>query len=100
MASYDELYDLANNTNLIHKVTSAVAVQADVIRAEPGATTNHANRMIWAKQAYEAPGTKAAQMMWAVLAANKSFTKAQIESATDTAILANVATFVDLFATG
>lgn len=98
MASYDELYDLANNSNLLRKVTSAVAIQADVIRAESGGTTNHANRMIWAKQAYETPDTKAKQMIWAVLAANKSSTKAQIEGASDAAILANVATFVDLFA--
>jgi len=98
MASYDELYDLANNTNLLRKVTSAVAVQADVIRAESGGISNHALRLVWAKEAYEHPDEKAKQMIWAVLAANKSTTKAQIEAATDAAILANVATFVDLFA--
>lgn len=99
MASYDELYDLANNSNLLRKVTAAAAVQADVVRAESGATPNHANRMIWAKRAYANPDAVAKEMIWAVLAANKTATKAQIEGAADASILANIATFVDLFAT-
>ena len=98
MATYDELYGLATDTSLIRKVTTAVAVQADVIRAESGGTSNHANRMLWAKAAYEKPGEKAAQMMWAILAANRASSQSQILAASDATILSSVATFVDLFA--
>lgn len=100
MATYLELYDLRVNSPLLNRITSAVAVQAEVIRNENNATANHANRLIWAKQAFQDPESKAKQMVWAILAANASATVAQITGATDAAVLSAVAAAVDLYATG
>lgn len=73
---------------------------AAVIRAEDAQTANHANRLLWAKAAFADPKAMAERMVWAVLAANRSATRAQIEGATDAAVLSAVAAAVDVFATG
>lgn len=100
MATYTDLYEIANNNTLLDKFTAAVAIQAEAIRTENGATTNHANRLIWAKQAFSDPRAMAAKMTWPILAQNALATKAQILAATDAAILSAVAAAVDVFATG
>lgn len=101
MATYQELYDIATGDGpTMHKVVSACAIQADVIRQESGATTNHANRLLWARDAFEDPVAMANRVIWAVMAANSSATSAQIKSATDAAVLTAVAAVVDIFATG
>lgn len=100
MATYAELFDLQLNSALLNRITAAIAVQADVIRTEAGATANHANRLIWAKQAFTAPETKAREMVWGILAGNRTATSAQITGATDATILSAVATLVDVYATG
>ena len=100
MATYAALFDIANNNTLLARMTAAVALQAEAIRNEAGATANHANRLIWAKGAYIDPRGTAQRMMWAVLAQNATATKAQILAATDAALLSAVAAAVDVFATG
>lgn len=100
MATYTELYEIANNNTLLDKFTAAVAVQAEAIRTENGATTNHANRLIWAKQAFTDPRAMALKMTWPILAQNAGATKAQILAASDATILTAVASAVDVFATG
>lgn len=100
MATYTDLYEIANNNTLLDKFTAAVAVQAEAIRTENGATTNHANRLIWAKQAFTDPRAMALKMTWPILAQNAGTTKANILAATDAAILTAVAAAVDVFATG
>lgn len=100
MATYTDLYEIANNNTLLDKFTAAVAVQAENIRTENGATTNHANRLIWAKQAFTDPRAMALKMTWPILAQNAGVTKAQILAASDAAILTAVASAVDVFATG
>lgn len=100
MATYTELFDIAVNNTLLDKMTAAIAIQADVIRQEAGATSNHANRVLWAKQAFSDPRHMAIKMIWAVLAANSSATKAQILGATDASLLSAVAASVDTFANG
>lgn len=100
MATYTELFDIAVNNTLLDKMTAAVAVQADVIRQEAGATSNHANRVIWAKQAFADPRYMAQRMIWAVLAANAGQTKAAILAASDATLLGAVAASVDTFANG
>lgn len=100
MATYLELVGLANNNTLLDRMAAAVAVQADVIRQESGATTNHANRVKWAKQAFTDPKAMAIRMSWAVLAANVAQTLATIQGASDSAILAAIAAAVDTFADG
>ena len=100
MATYEELFKLRNNSTLRNKVAVAVAIAADGIRTETAGTTNHANRLIWAKQAMENPSSVGEQVYFAILAANKDKTVAQITGAADTAIQTNVDAAVDLFAQG
>lgn len=100
MATYTELYDIANNATLLDKFTAAVAVQAEAVRNENVNTANHANRMLWAKQAFSDPRAMAVKMTWPILAQNAGQTKANILAATDANILTAVANAVDIFATG
>lgn len=100
MATYAELFELRGNTPLLNRITSAVAIQANVIRQEDTAVPNHANRFLWAKQAFTNPESVAQTMLWGILAANSTFTPAQITGATDAAILSAVAALVDTYATG
>ena len=100
MATYLQIAAIATNNILLEQMTVAVAIQADVIRQEAGATANHANRVIWAKQAFSDPKSMAIKMIWAVLAQNQAATDTQIRTATDASILSAVAASVDTFANG
>ena len=100
MASYQELHILKNNSDLQEKVEVAVIVAADTIRTDATPPANQAERLAWAAQAMSNPKSVAKSMLWAVLAANKDVTVANITSATDAAIQTNVDAAVDLFAGG
>lgn len=100
MATYAELRNLLTDSSLTNKVTVAVGVAAETIRTEAAATTNHANRLLWAKRVFEDPVARAKEMLWAVVIANRAATVAQILTATDLVIQANVDAVVDIFATG
>lgn len=100
MATYTELYEIANNNTLLDKITAAVAIQAEAVRVESDQTANHANRLIWARQAFSDPRAMAGSMTWPILAQNASLTRAQILAASDAAILSAVAAAVNVFATG
>jgi len=100
MATYAELYDLHNYTELINKVAVACIVAAEMIHDEDPGTANHANRLIWAAGALANPLAEATRMYWALLAANKDSSVATIEAASDAIIQAEVEAHIDLFATG
>lgn len=100
MSTYAELFELRGNTPLLNRITSAIAIQANVIRQEDSGVSNHANRLLWAKQAFTNPEEVAQTMLWGILAANSTATPAQITGATDAAILSAVAALVDTYATG
>jgi len=100
MATYQELFDLRNNQELLDKVRVAVIVAAETIYAEAGGVTNHANRLIWAREASIKPGQMAQVFMTSVLVANKSATVVNIVGAADAAIQTNVDNAVDDFANG
>jgi len=100
MATYQELFDLRHNHVLLDKVTMAVIVAAETVFAELGGTTNHANRIIWAREASIKPREMAGVFMSAVLAANKSATTGNIVGAADNAIQTNVNDVIDDFANG
>ena len=100
MATYVELFELANNNVLRTRIAAAVAVQADVVRLEAPAVFNHVNRLLWAKRAFADPEAVAKEMTWALLAQNRTAAVTQITEAADTAVLAAVAAAVDIFATG
>lgn len=101
MATYDELLSIATSatgTALQRRVRVAVVVACDVIRLEAGATTNHANRLLWAKATLQDPERAAGQMLYAVLAQNRTFTQAQILAADDATVQTAVNAAVDLLA--
>jgi hypothetical protein len=90
MAAYTALVPLAQNDTLKLQVKMAVAVTAFTITGESTGTTNHAARVVWAKQALANPDSAVEQVMWYVLAANNAATVGQITTATDAAVQANV----------
>jgi len=98
MATYQELHSLNNNSDLQEKVEVAVVVAADTIRTDGSPPTNQAQRLVWAADAMANPKDVAKSMLWAVLAANKDATIANITGATDAAIQTNIDDAVDLFA--
>lgn len=100
MATYDELLLAAANTSLINHVRVAVFVSATNIMTEAGTTTNHANRLLWAKSVFDDPAAAGAKMMWPVLAQNKTATLAAITGADDPTVQAAVDAAVNVFATG
>lgn len=96
MATYAELFELRGNSGLKNKVTVAVIVAAEAIRATDPPDT--APRIAWAKAAFENPSGEAGRMLMAVLAANKDADVSQIENASDGAIQTQVDAAVDVFA--
>ena len=96
MATYQELHDLVGSTSLRQKISVAVAVEADVIRAEANTVTDHTARLAWAKGAIASPSSKVESMIWAVFAQNKNATTTAIEGSTDAQLQTAVAAAVAL----
>jgi len=87
MATYAELYNLRQeDAALQSKIVAAAQDYATTVLAE---ATPVAERKAWAEAVRDSPD-KALDLMWAVLIANKAFTKAQISGATDASILTAV----------
>lgn len=95
MATYEEIFDLHSNSMLRNRIAVAVAVKAQGLIDAASPTAAH---LTWARDALRNPTSKAVELMHYVLAANKSATVAQILSATDAAIQANVNAAVDKLA--
>lgn len=100
MAEYSDLYQLFAHGDLRNKIRVAVIIAAETIRNEDGGTTNHANRLLWAAEAFANPKSVADKMLMALLASNSELTIAQITGASDAAIQTKVDAAVDIFATG
>ena len=100
MAALTELRNLRSDVTMLQKVEGAVLIAADTIYNESAATTNHANRIIWAKQAMERPSGKTQAVWNAMLAANNTATVATILALFDSTIQTAVDTSIDLFADG
>lgn len=100
MATYTELYNLGSDSALRNRVTVACMVAANSVRVEDPGTTNHANRLLWAKQVFEHPEYEGARMLRSLLAQNAGATVAQIQAATDAAIQTAVNNTIDIFAVG
>ena len=100
MAAYEELYGLWHESSLRNKVAVAVVVAAETIQDEVDTIPNHANRLIWAREALEVPMSKTDAMYRIILAENRDLAVTQILGASDTAIQNAVDGAVDLFATG
>ncbi len=100
MATYAELITASQNGTLTDKIRVACVVAAGSIMAEAITTTNHVNRLLWAKQVFNNPEGAQRGMVWAVLAQNKMATLAAIGGATDSQVQAAVDAAVDIFANG
>lgn len=105
MATYLELYGLQSDAQLASRTAMAVAEAARIINAgeDTGAPFSQsapapANRRVWAAHASRNTRAMAEAMLSVVLMANKTFTVAQIQGATDAALQTAVNAAVDLFA--
>ena len=86
MATYLELRNQFSNDDLRNKVTAAVVIAAyNLTLATPTANEN-----AWISSVLSTPEVEGRKAFKAVLAANKSATVNQIESATDAAIQTHV----------
>ncbi len=95
MASYEDLFRLSSNTDLRNRVAVAITIEVETLRS--AAPTDE--QKWWMKQAIERPELMARRMIWALLAANKDATVANIIGATDTTIQTAVSNAVSIFAT-
>jgi hypothetical protein len=105
MATYNELYDVYSNTvpgaqAILNKIVIAVMIAAETIRVEDPATSNHANRLIWAKQALSSPYGKSYQMFPALIAQNSNATQSQILNVSDVSLQTAVNNAINIFADG
>lgn len=101
MASYTDLYNLHNNSDLFNKVRVACYIAAKGILDELDTVENHVNRLTWATNVFTTGGEQEADEMYRILVAdNESETIATIEGAADAVVLANVNDNINFFATG
>lgn len=100
MATYAELRKLFTEGQLRNKIEAACIVTAEAILQEDAGVTNHANRLIWAKNNLPPSNSTRDQMLMVLLASNKDAEVAAITGVTDAVIQAKIDAAVDLFADG
>ena len=98
MATYAELLQANENSDLRLKIKVACVIAAEKVRTEATSVTNHASRVVWAKKVFENPDYESTRMMWAVLAQNKAATLQQIVEASDASVQTAVDAAIDVFA--
>jgi len=86
MATYAELFQLTLDATLVQRMTIAVAVAADLVRAESADVPYHSERAAWAKRAMLNPDGMARQMLILALAQNKTLAASVIASVDDAAL--------------
>jgi hypothetical protein len=96
MAIYSDLATLVYDDALIARVSVAIAIAAETIRAEDPATPDHDLRKSWARRTLVNVDGMARQMLWVLIAQNKDATLAQIAGATDAAVQNAVDTAIEL----
>ena len=97
MATYEELHDLRNDARLRSQVEVAATVKAAEFLDDANAT---AAEIEFAQKVLENPSRTADQIVYYVLAENKSATVAQIQGASDSTVQTNVDTAIDAFVAG
>ena len=98
MATYLELLTAAQNDGLRQKVRIGCMIAANAIMGESAATSNHVERMAWAKSVYENPVAAGEKMLWAVIAQNSAVALSAITGASDATVQTAVNAAVNLFA--
>ena len=92
MATYEELFELRQSSDLLNKITTAITVKCKAVIDDAGATSGQKD---WARTYYKTPELLKKEVIWPVLEANKSSSVAQIQGATDNAIQSNVSSAID-----
>ena len=100
MATYLELRGLYSNGDLMNRLEVACIVSAEAICTEDAGTTNHANRLVWAKNTFGNTRRTAELMLMALLAANKATAVGLITGASDATLQTAVDGAVNIFADG
>ena len=86
MATYIEIRELFNDSDLINKIATATIIYAEsIIKNSPTAAQKS-----WAASVFSNPQEEAKKITMGVLASNKGATVVQIRSATDAQIQAKV----------
>jgi len=100
MATLTELKSLFTDPVLGDKIEAACVIVAEEIRVENTGTTNHAERVLWAKQVWANSAGSRDSMLKALLGTSNGLAVASITGASDAAILAAVRNAVNVFVTG
>jgi len=90
MATYLEVRQLFNDSDLLNKVTVAVVIAANNLLSG----TPTAAEKAWAAEVFSRPGIAGKQAVMAVLAENNALSVAAIQGASDSAIQSGVNTVV------
>ena len=98
MATYPELRELRKDKDLAGRVEVATQIAADMVKSEDDQTANHANRLVWARDALSNPERVGGRMFDLILVQNKSATVTAIEQSTDAVLQTAVDDAVDFFA--
>lgn len=97
--TYDEILTAFADTSLRNRTKVALVVAAEKIRTEdPRTTPRSAQRLQWAKLAFQEPDALVSAVLWGVLAQNRSITLAQVTGASDASIQTAVDAAVTSFA--
>lgn len=92
-----DVYNLKSNAEFKARIAAAVASAAnDILNEDPG-TTNHAERVVWAKAAMKDAEGSAEQMLWSVVQNPTIQTNGLASSDNDIQFVVN--SNVDYFAT-
>lgn len=95
MATLAEQRSAAEDPTLRIKVQQAVIVSAQKVIDEAAATTNHVNRLLWAKRVIPPPDVDVTRMLMYIIAKNNALTLAQILAVTDAQVQSAVDGAVD-----
>ena len=98
MSTYLELLAATEDEAFNNKVRFSVLVAINKVQTEPEATVNHANRMVWAKEAIANPDPITARVVRLILAEDKGIAVATILAYTDANIQAKANAAIDLLA--
>jgi len=92
MATYTELYELRQDSNILNKITSAIAIKCKAVIDDGASTTGQKE---WAREKIQNPNGLKGQIIWSLLVANKDQSVSTIQNANDAAVQNNVNTAID-----
>lgn len=104
MATYQELKLLSNDSTLIDRLTTAIAITAYDVGQEPAPGSppdptdpTYVSRRGWARETLYNPDGQARRVIWLLLAQYNNLTTVQIQGVTDANLQAAVDASLELF---